>query len=424
MIKRIIKRKRIIYLVLLVMMGVVLLTLTIITTKLLKEYPPIATFYSPEFSVRQTDDGMYFVKNYNYVYYVDMASGLQAPLCRKTNCLHNDSMCDAFVEGTLPPGLMVYGDKLYITALTNDLVYDESDSSFSEMGYCRVYESDLDGGNRKIIYESGVGGIQSMLASGDKLYISSTGLKGKVKENGTVDSDAYLYVYDLRWGKIKELRILEGSQEKNKPYIRLISNTGDRVLFSESYMMSDGNYTCDLYEIIDGYSIEKTSAESINEYKYPLFVENNKEYYYIEISHDGTESLLLMDSSFQVRKKIVSVNYPESTLRLIDGGYIIIFNTDYKKCLYDYKQKKLYVAKTCFHENGKYVSDIICIDQGNDTIYIDKHDYTGMKENEIYYEDISNYGLEKLTSFLQDYYYDYDELTDNEKGAIDWVDVY
>ena len=137
-------------------------------------YSDASSFYSPEYTNCNSDDGLYFVKDFNYIYYVDHKSGEKVPICKKTNCLHNSTQCNAYFEVDLPPGIMTYNDRLYIVTHYQEYKYNEPGEYYMGKGYCRLYETDKDGGERRIIFELGSGGIQSLLAVGDRIFISYT----------------------------------------------------------------------------------------------------------------------------------------------------------------------------------------------------------------------------------------------------------
>ena len=90
---------------------IVLLITTYLAIKICRTYPDVSVYYSLENRNCCSDDGLYFVKNLNYIYHLDQKTGVKAPVCRKTNCLHNDSRCNAFVEADLPPGIMSDSDE-------------------------------------------------------------------------------------------------------------------------------------------------------------------------------------------------------------------------------------------------------------------------------------------------------------------------
>jgi hypothetical protein len=388
-----------------------------------KIFPSQASYYVPGMLSCHTENGLYFIKNYNYIYYVDRRDGKATPICRKTGCLHNNTDCCAYVEGTLVPGLMYYNDRLYITTQCSNYRYNEQGEIIADEGYCRIYEADKYGDRKRIIFEIGPGGIQSIYAFEDRLYISATENDYITNKGTYMKTNAYLYYYDLRWDEKQIIFSIQEDEEMRNPYVCLIEGDGKQVYFSRAFRGREGNYKCDLFEIRDK-EIIKINVNQVENSVYPMFIVDNKKYMIRVINEAEEKYICVLNDNFQETCRLLDMKGKDTHIQRIGDQYLIIAKSKHSKCLYDFKKDILYVAKTCFHFEENCINDIVDIDTERNIIYIDQQDYTGIAENEVYYEDISDYGCDNLSRFLEENYVEYCSLSEKEKKEIEDMVVY
>ncbi len=129
--------------------------------------------------------GVLFLKH-NMAYFYDMTNESEYPLCGKANCSHKpgDESCFAvFAEETPIRFLGIYEDKIFYFVHNMDI------SANSD----RVYSADLDGSNRKKLYELDGQLTDRVIISKGRIYISvqkrepDTNEKGKAI--GFLDND-------------------------------------------------------------------------------------------------------------------------------------------------------------------------------------------------------------------------------------------
>ena len=102
-------------------------------------------------SIVETENACYILFNsiasgHNYLYYYDKATGEYGPLCAKPECLHNDSSCNAMIDGRA--GTLSYADgRLYYKVSLDDLRRGEGVA----MGSC--FSIALDGADRRKEFE-------------------------------------------------------------------------------------------------------------------------------------------------------------------------------------------------------------------------------------------------------------------------------
>ncbi len=104
-----------------------------------------------------------------YLYYYDFVKNSMIPACGRPECIHNSEECNAWYDLPITTSLQIYEGKIYVAC----------------SGYrgCRIYQSDLDGANRKEVckIDSSVGSVQNMLINHNNVFFvanSGTNEKG------------------------------------------------------------------------------------------------------------------------------------------------------------------------------------------------------------------------------------------------------
>ena len=98
-----------------------------------------------------------------------------------------------------------------------------------------------------------------------------------------------------------------------------------------------------------------------------------------------------------------------------------MINTDYNKFFYQCDTGTIYLANTCFTGEGTYISDIYGLDESSDKLYIDGHDYTGMKPGDIITSDQSEQTVTGWTKFRDTYFTKLEDADQSIVKTFDWV---
>ena len=166
--------------------------------------------------------------------YFDYKTKQEVYLCDKPECLHNDETCTSYLEDTIINStIFVYQDHLYLTSFKGSDIAIGGNQNYG----ANLYQMDLDGKNRKIIWslDEGENFDQStILVGGNKLYIpiEKEELYETVANSSmSVVKERKLMVLDLQTKKAKEVMDL-----KDKEIIGVDNN---QIVLCQSHYQDD-----------------------------------------------------------------------------------------------------------------------------------------------------------------------------------------
>ena len=385
-----------------------------IVSRKLKKYPENVEYGQTE---AITDKGMYYFHN-KQLLFLDANTKKSAVVCNKANCKHNTKDCNAYINGQ-GPKIFSYGNKLYMSLFSSQIEHNEEDDSFTYEATAQIKEIDQDGNNSRIIYSADEGAVSSMQMIDGVLYFCAWTYHGGFVIN-EYHLDYKLYAYDLRWNRLKVLSSYIADAEHDNADLELIkSDRKDRVFLNYSYtdsaeMRKNEIWTYD----IDTGAFSLIQSDSSNDYKMAVIGDT---FYISEVESAGEEEwMAVYASNLDLTEKKELLTVKSGTINYLNG-YMYLFNSAYNKFLYKYDTGDIYWGNTCFTESGTYISDVLDIDEANDQIYIDAHDYTGMEEGDVYTVDVSEFTSVSWSDFLNKNYTKLEDADQAAVAAFDWV---
>lgn len=364
-----------------------------------------------------TDKGMYFYKN-NLIYFMDANTGESIVICNKANCKHNSKDCNAYTY-CRSPEMLCYDDKIYLNEFSSQIDYDEENDDYIYTASVQIRELMQDGSKEKILYTANEGAISSMQIINGILYFCAWTYHDGFKLN-EYHFDWKLYAYDLRWKRLKVLKEYIADDEHDSANLEIMqSNEKNRVYLKYTYSDKTQSYTeVQIYNIAEN-SLEKAITDDTNA-TYDVVVIGDKSFIKQMKIIDDTEWMILYQGDINLTNFQEFVRIKEGSVFYMNG-YMYLLNSDYNKFFYQYDTGEIYLANTCFTESGTYISDVLDVDESNDRIYIDGHDYTGMKAGDVYYEDVSDYTDVSWTEFRDTYFTKLEDADQAAVAAFDWV---
>ena len=366
------------------------------------------------------DDGMYYINRYD-LYFLDSKTGKSVVVCNKANCKHNTENCNAYIFG-LGSSMLYYEDKLYISEFDSEVTINDEDDAVYK-GAVQIREVEKDGSKVSILYSADEGAVFDMEMIDGILYFTTWKYHDGFKLN-QYQLDCTLYSYDLRWRRLRVLLSYEGDAEHDNSTLHILNNKNkEKIYLTYGYKDSQRNR----HTILLTYNIEthkdEIVADNLNtEYGKSFNIISTASGIYIETKEldNGVEWTVIYscDADLQNQKEI---------FRIVDGDiycmdrYLYAINTDYNKFFYQCDTGTVYLANTCFTEEGTYISDIYGLDESSDKIYIDGHDYTGMKPGDVITSDQSEQTVTGWTEFRDTYFTKLENADQNTVEAFDWV---
>lgn len=182
------------------------------TTDLLPQYDQNNSWMRPGniFSCA-TEDTLYFSYGSEYIYYCDLATGINGPLCGKPECPHTNRTCNAYTGVSTAAGLSVYDGKLYWIDLNAEHIPT-------------IYCMDLDGTNRVAVCSFDLSLYQTI--KGNRLFAFHRGYmisggKSNIVSEGSARYGIFVYAVSLSTGE--ETIIFDQTFEEGvAPEIRLV----------------------------------------------------------------------------------------------------------------------------------------------------------------------------------------------------------
>lgn len=215
------------------------------------------------------ENGYYYIIN-NILYFYNISSGTNMPLCSKINCFHSDDTCDAYVRGVdaengifkcncMDEKIMFYNGKLYCIEITKDRDY-------------YLYQYDATFNNRKMITKLAsvkdeqlfVSDAQACMISEGYLYYYVSFLDSEYVENGYM---AQFYICRIK---------LDGSSSREE--LGKFDFPGDYAMKAGqsnglAIYLSDGN----IYFYAGGMA-RMYSAKNMVQYRISKYNPQNNEY--------------------------------------------------------------------------------------------------------------------------------------------------
>ena len=270
--------------------------------------------------------------------------------------------------------MLCYGDKIYISEFDSELTFND-DGDAVQKGVAQIREINKDGSGARVLYSADEGAVIGMEMVDGVLYFTTWKYHDGFKLN-EYQQDCTLYAYDLRWNRLRTLLSYEGDAEHDSAALYILNNKNKEKLY-----------------LTYGYEDSK---------------ENDVEW----------SVIYSCDENLQSQKEI---------FRIVGGsvdcmdGYLYVISTDYDKFFYQCDTGTIYLANTCFTGKGTYISDIYGLDESSDKIYIDGHDYTGMKPGDVITSDQSEQTVTGWAEFRDTYFIKLEDADQSVVKTFDWV---
>ena len=415
---------------------VVLVATVFIIFKLNKKFPDEIVY--DEYMQAFSDNGIYFIKN-SRLCFLDNATGQSVIVCNRANCEHNDESCNAYIPG-MAADMLVYDGYIYMAFFESEIFISE-DGEITNESKVTLTRLDMDGSHRKDIYTADSGAVLSMMAIGDTIYFTEYTQHGEDEVN-VYNNDNALYAYNIRWDKLKCIKKYPYTEEKHYESVEIIGNCDDNTLYilHQYRLGGTGVFT---YLEGEGPSIEDMKADGTNisiiekvnkktgstseiqtfEDTYlKFFVDKDKRYIQISDYYSETDILTLWecDDHFAETKELFTAE--DARVDWL-GEYMYVIASDYLKALYDCEEDRWYIAKTLSTQEGTDIPDTKKVDRDKNIIYIDATDYTGYKAGDLLPGDISNYAVREWSVFLEENYIPYEDLTEEQRKSLTWIDI-
>lgn len=413
-------KKKIVIIVSSVILMLLLVLGNYIYKRMSMEFPADAS-YSEMSKKYITDDGMYFLKSGQsdrILYFLDKESGEEVVVCNKSNCDHNSGDCCAYVDEH-SSDIIYYNGEIYICYSKVDSERDEDSGELNYVGMTAIDCVKSDGSKKYNIFSEDKKVVTSMKAVDEYLYFTAFNYHGEYKEN-TYVMDHTLYRYNLRWRKLEKLQeVIAKGTEALSTYTIIEGNTNE-VYIKYSVIYDDDTQSSSILKYEAGKIKEINKFETKYAF-YNTYIINDKKQYMILSGYDEDRDLLSIYESedyFVTNTKLIEA---ENAWVDIFDGYMYVLESDYNKVLYDCEKEELYIANTCFGEEGKYISDVHAIDKNNNCIYIDPNDYTGIKPGTVTTVNPSSEAVADLSEFLDKNFFKKGALTEDDINKLTWV---
>lgn len=408
--------KKIIKYILGVIIILAIAAVIVIIVRINKDYPEKSLHITAE-TYAYSDDGMYYIKN-NLLYFLDNSSNKEVVVCNKANCKHDTEECNAYIYGMVYE-MMYYDDKIYISNGYSDITFEDDEAIYD--GGSFLTSIDSDGGHRKDIYTADSGAVLSMQGLDGVIYFTAYVFHNGFQLN-TYNDDCSLYKYDLRWNKLECIKEYIAEEERDNASLTIagIQNM-DKIYLTYSYYTSDGTIKTSIMEFnIDTEEIKELRL--IDDMISTVVTDDSKYIIYKCVEDEEQDRLVIMkcDDSFQDEEEILTAY--DARVDILNG-YMHVIKSDYSKILFDYENMDFYVANTEFTQEGTYISDIYNVDKEQNLIYIDATDYTGYMPGDLLPGDISSHTTLTWDSFLSENFVPYEDLSQEQKDEITWVDI-
>ena len=196
--------------------------------------------------------------------------------------------------------------------------------------------------------------------------------------------------------------------------IALVAIVGVIILFFGMNFLKGLN----VFSSTDDYYIEFKDISGLSTSS-PIYADGFKVLKITELDNDVEWSVIYScDENLQNQKEIF--RFVGGSVDCMDG-YLYVISTDYDKFFYQCDTGTIYLANTCFTGEGTYISDIYGLDESSDKLYIDGHDYTGMKPGDIITSDQSEQTVTGWTEFRDTYFTKLEDADQSVVKTFDWV---
>ena len=382
-------------------------------TKFSKKYPEESA--KDTYMYCFSDKGFYYVNGKN-IWFYDMESGKKSVLCNKANCEHNSEECNAYIYD-IAAYMLYYDDNIYVSYADVEITNKDGDSLYS--GYIGLDCISADGSKRKNIYSADNGSVSSMKIIDGILYYTTFEFHGGYKENVYI-FDSYLYKYDLRWNKSKCIAEYMPEEGESYGYLTIVPGDSENIYMNYMLVNKDGTADNKLLKYDNNEIIE--IYEDDNMYTNFQVHKNVSFIFETECFPEKKDLKIISELDLNTGEKKEIMEMEDAAIFELTG-WLLVLNSDYNKILYRIADEKMYVANTCFTEEGTYISDVYDIDEKNNRIYIDLHDYTGILPGTIFYEDVSDKGVAKFDAFLEEFFTPLEEVDESDLERFEWVEI-
>ena len=331
--------------------------------------------------VYESPDGYYFLMN-NYLMFADENLEQKVFVCNKAECLHdqespeNKVNCDAFFGRA--NSVRYYNDKIYVLAnsLKNQDNYQTS-----------VYELNIDGSNRKVIYSS-KNDMMSMIIHRGQAYIYE---EKYTDENGNMSENPILSVFKFDLKKPNDTETVFETKDYQDAGINYMKCYQDALYF---YVFGDSvdNFICKI-------DLESGEAEK---YEYGFYDIGKDSMFCTKTISSNLEEMtwedeyMKCDMNGNVEQQLTKEKFPilEENVSFLcaDENYLYFQDIDYGGNMVPLEERKIHV---CTYQ-GDVAGEITYGNQGIEYFY---DFYSGNDKYLFFYEQkensISCYYVEK-----------------------------
>lgn len=331
--------------------------------------------------VYESPDGYYFLMN-NYLMFADENLEQKVFVCNKAECLHdqespeNKVNCDAFFGRA--NSVRYYNDKIYVLAnsLKNQDNYQTS-----------VYELNIDGSNRKVLYSS-KNDMMSMIIHRGQAYIYE---EKYTDENGNMSENPILSVFKFDLKKPNDTETVFETKDYQDAGINYMKCYQDTLYF---YVFGDSvdNFICKI-------DLESGEAEK---YEYGFYDIGKDSMFCTKTISSNMEEMtwedeyMKCDMNGNVEQQLTKEKFPilEENVSFLcaDENYLYFQDIDYGGNMVPLEERKIHV---CTYQ-GDVAGEIAYGNQGIEYFY---DFYPGNDKYLFFYEQkensISCYYVEK-----------------------------
>lgn len=404
--------KKIIRIITIIVCIGLLIGIGFVMSRKIKKYPDKIEFCESTFV---TDKGMYYSKQ-NRIYFLDAKTGEAVIVCNKANCKHNTQECNAYTYDSSPK-FLCYDDKIYVAEVASKIQLNDDDE-YSYEAMVQIRELKKDGSGARVLYSADEGSVGEMQMIDGVLYFTAWKYHDGFKVN-EYHMDWTLNAYDLRWNQMRVLKKLDADASHDNAILNIVNSIRKDKIYMQYTYVDDNESEHNEFTTYDIKNKRYELVKKLDESTAILKV-TDKLYWKKMQDEDEKSWIVLYTSDLNFDNAQETLRMQDEDERILDE-YIFFCCTDYEKFLYRLDTGEIYLANTCFTEKGTYVPDLYAIDEENNRIYIDGHDYTGMKEGEIYYEDLSDYRVVDWTEFRDTYFTKLEDADQNTVAAFGWV---
>lgn len=257
------------------------------------------------------------------ILYTDYSTEKEVYLCNKPECQHKDKSCTSYVENDIEE-MFVYQDHLYLieSVPTNFFAIGDDGNSVSNVSRnACIYQMDLDGQNKKEIYQLAEGyafEAANLALTGDQLYLPITKSEQIEMEKNTQTSvltKNELYKIDLKTGEgQKVMDLYDGLSDKT-----IMSVDGRNIVLSGQYYEEDPRQYLEkkdykgydqvlmnskvLYETVNVDTLDKKVLKPEGEiggeyYKGKIYFTDNKSIYTYDLKTEKQEKMVSLPQGY------------------------------------------------------------------------------------------------------------------------------